>query len=99
MLEDNYMATKRQICKDQYLAKQDPQKYCADWCIATGNCDVFYDSYKFTPMQVLELCKECVLSEAEEPCDLPSAFFQDIDNDDDGSSETMINPEVSRLPN
>ena len=29
--------------KDTKLAKNDPQKYCADRCIATGNCDIYED--------------------------------------------------------
>ena len=29
--------------KDEKLAKDDPQKYCADRCVSTGNCDVFED--------------------------------------------------------
>ena len=29
--------------KDEKLAKDDPQKYCADRCISTGNCDIYED--------------------------------------------------------
>lgn len=29
--------------KDQRMAQEDPQRYCADRCIATGNCDIFED--------------------------------------------------------
>ena len=29
--------------KDENLAKKDPQAYCADRCIATGNCDIYED--------------------------------------------------------
>ena len=29
--------------KDKKLAQDDPQRYCADRCIATGNCDVYED--------------------------------------------------------
>jgi hypothetical protein len=27
--------------KDKRLAEKDPQKYCADRCVATGNCDIY----------------------------------------------------------
>ena len=40
----------RQQRKDKRLAKDDPRAYCADRCIATGNCEVFED-----------MCVECVL--------------------------------------
>lgn len=33
----------RQKRKDKRLAKDDPRAYCADRCIATGNCEVFED--------------------------------------------------------
>jgi hypothetical protein len=33
----------RMHAKDQKLAVLDPQKYCADRCITTGNCDIYED--------------------------------------------------------
>lgn len=45
MLGDDDMANLQQRRKDELMAKQDPQKYCVDRCIATGNCDVFEDLY------------------------------------------------------
>jgi hypothetical protein len=33
----------RQLARDRNLAKKNPQQYCADRCIATGNCDVYED--------------------------------------------------------
>lgn len=33
----------RQYAKDRKLAGEDPARYCADRCIATGNCDVYED--------------------------------------------------------
>jgi hypothetical protein len=33
----------RQHNKDKKLADKDPQAYCADRCIATGNCEVYED--------------------------------------------------------
>jgi hypothetical protein len=29
--------------KDKKMAENDPERYCADRCIATGNCDIFED--------------------------------------------------------
>mmetsp|Transcript_18352 Transcript_18352/g.37910 ORF Transcript_18352/g.37910 Transcript_18352/m.37910 type:complete len:172 (-) Transcript_18352:1-516(-) len=79
MLDDNSMYTDRQAAKDRYLAKRDPQRYCADRCIATGNCDVYEDIFEFSPEQVLEFCEECVLFDDElndeASCDIPDVFF------------------------
>jgi hypothetical protein len=33
----------RERARDRTLAKKNPQQYCADRCIATGNCDVYED--------------------------------------------------------
>ncbi|ACI65322.1 predicted protein [Phaeodactylum tricornutum CCAP 1055/1] len=98
----------RQVRKDQKLAKDDPARYCADRCLATGNCDVYedmyvptcrdchplhcrqlievthrspfsrsrYGSFSYSPQEVLEFCNDCVLSEGEEPCDIPDAFYE-----------------------
>jgi hypothetical protein len=33
----------RQKARDRSMAKKNPQQYCADRCIATGNCDVYED--------------------------------------------------------
>ena len=68
----------RQKRKDQKMAKKDPQQYCADRCIATGNCDVYEDFFEFSPEEVIEFCNDCVLSDGDEPCDIPEAFY-DID--------------------
>jgi hypothetical protein len=64
------------IRRDINLAKRDPQKYCADRCVSTGNCDVFEDMFDLTPEQVISFCTECVLSEEEEPCDVPEKFLK-----------------------
>jgi hypothetical protein len=29
--------------RDEKMAKDNPQKYCADRCVATGNCDIYED--------------------------------------------------------
>ena len=31
--------------KDKRMAEEDPERYCADRCIATGNCDIYEDLY------------------------------------------------------
>lgn len=31
------------------------------------------------PAEVIKFCKECVLSEDEEPCDIPETIFRDDD--------------------
>ena len=61
--------------KDVKLALNDPQRYCADRCVTTGYCDVFEDMYHMSPTQVMEFCTECVLSEDEEPCEVPDAMY------------------------
>jgi len=33
----------RMHAKDVKMAKEQPEKYCADRCVTTGNCDVFED--------------------------------------------------------
>ena len=66
----------RQKRKDRRLAQNDPQAYCADRCIATGNCEVFEDIFDFTPSEVIKFCEECVLSEEDDPCDVPDALFE-----------------------
>jgi hypothetical protein len=62
--------------RDMRLAFKDPEKYCADRCIATGNCDVFEDFYEMSPEQVIAFCTECVLSEDEDgECEIPEGFY------------------------
>ncbi|KAL7469411.1 hypothetical protein ACHAXS_009666 [Conticribra weissflogii] len=63
--------------KDEKMAENDPMRYCADRCVATGNCDVFEDMFEMGPDEVIKFCKECVLSEDEEPCDIPETIFKD----------------------
>ena len=52
--------------KDRKMAMSDPQRYCADRCVTTGNCDVYEDLYQMSATEVMEFCTECVLSEEEE---------------------------------
>jgi len=68
----------KQAVRDKKLAKNDPQMYCADRCVATGNCDVFEDMFDLSPMDVMKFCEECVLSEDEEPCDVPDKFLEEF---------------------
>jgi hypothetical protein len=74
---ESAIMARRQKKKDKRLAKQDPQRYCADRCIATGNCDVFEDIFDFTAEEVVKFCEECVISDEEEPCVVPEALFED----------------------
>jgi hypothetical protein len=64
--------------RDVNLAEKSPERYCADRCVATGNCDVFEDMYHLSPKEVMAFCKDCVLSEEEEPCDVPDAMFDGL---------------------
>lgn len=62
--------------KDKRLAFKDPERYCADRCVATGNCDIFEDFYEMSPEQVIAFCTECVLSEDEDgECEIPEGFY------------------------
>ena len=65
----------RQHRKDQKMAATDPERYCADRCISTGNCDILEDFYHLSPEEVLNFCEECVLS-TEGECELPHDFYE-----------------------
>jgi hypothetical protein len=41
--DDDPEQNMRERARDRTLARKDPQRYCADRCIATGNCDVYED--------------------------------------------------------
>lgn len=66
----------REVAKDKKMARHDPQRYCADRCVATGNCDVYEDVFQLSPDEVLAFCNDCVLSEEKEECDIPDAFYE-----------------------
>jgi len=70
----------RQLEKDRRLAHKDPAAYCADRCIATGNCDVFEDFFHLSPSDVMAFCTDCVMSDSEEPCDVPDYLWDDTFN-------------------
>ena len=66
--------------RDERMAFLKPEKYCADRCVATGNCDIFQDFYELGPEDVLKFCEECVLNfdedlDSEGGCDVPDAFY------------------------
>lgn len=66
-----------QKMRDYRLARTDPARYCADRCLATGFCDAYEEFFEFSAEEVKEFCTECVLSDDEEPCDVP--VFKSID--------------------
>mmetsp|Transcript_19563 Transcript_19563/g.34360 ORF Transcript_19563/g.34360 Transcript_19563/m.34360 type:complete len:181 (+) Transcript_19563:300-842(+) len=74
--------------KDEKMAENDPMRYCADRCVTTGNCDVFEDMFEMGPSEVIKFCNECVLSEEDEPCDIPESFF----GSDDASLSSGLHP-------
>lgn len=43
MRDDSEAIEYRQLLRDKKLARENPQQYCADRCIATGYCDVYED--------------------------------------------------------
>jgi Ca2+-binding EF-hand superfamily protein len=49
--------------RDQKLASDDPKKYCADRCLATGFCEVLEDFYDMTTTQVQTFCEACAGSD------------------------------------
>lgn len=69
-------AKKIQMRKDKRMARTDPMKYCADRCVATGSCEVWEDMFNMKADEVQQFCNECVLSEDEEPCDVPEKFIE-----------------------
>jgi hypothetical protein len=77
---DDYEVSRQQV-KDRKMALEDPMKYCADRCIATGNCDIYEEFFELSAEEVLAFCNECVLSEDGENCVLPEAFHKVIAED------------------
>ena len=80
--QEDDMRNFRQFAKDKKLAREDPARYCADRCVATGNCDVYEDIFELSPEEVLSFCNDCVLSEEKEECDIPPAFYEYGDGED-----------------
>jgi len=69
-------AKKIQMRKDRRMARDDPMRYCADRCVSTGNCQVWEDMFDLSAKEVRKFCEECVLSEDEEPCEVPDKFLE-----------------------
>ena len=67
---------KIQMRKDKRMAREDPARYCADRCVATGACEVYEDMFELSASEVMKFCQDCVLSEGEDPCDVPDAFLE-----------------------
>ena len=69
--------------RDERMAFLKPDKYCADRCLATGNCDILEDFYEMGPEDVVKFCEECVLNFNDESfdlehsdCSVPVAFYE-----------------------
>ncbi|KAL7553802.1 hypothetical protein ACHAWF_017129 [Thalassiosira exigua] len=71
-----YAARKIQMRKDKRMAREDPARYCADRCVSTGNCQVWEEMFEMAADEVQQFCTECVLSEEEEPCEVPEKFIE-----------------------
>lgn len=69
-------AQKIQMRKDKRMARDDPARYCADRCVATGNCQIWEEMFDMAPDEVQQFCQECVLSFDEEPCEVPDKFLE-----------------------
>jgi hypothetical protein len=41
--DNDMLLNRRQLLRDEKLARTNPQQYCMDRCIATGYCDVYED--------------------------------------------------------
>ena len=66
-----------ELRRDRRMVRKNPAQYCADRCVSTGHCEVFEDMLDMGPQEVMKFCTDCVLSEEEEPCDIPEAMFAD----------------------
>mmetsp|Transcript_13825 Transcript_13825/g.21366 ORF Transcript_13825/g.21366 Transcript_13825/m.21366 type:complete len:161 (+) Transcript_13825:66-548(+) len=75
IMEENLSTT--HLERDKRMARDHPMAYCADRCIATGHCDVFEDVFELSPTDVMKFCENCVLSDSEEPCDVPESYLED----------------------
>jgi hypothetical protein len=38
-----------------------------------------HDSFEFSPEEVMAFCTDCVLADDDEPCDIPDAFYDELD--------------------
>ena len=79
-----------QLRRDKKLAEKNPQQYCADRCVATGNCDVYEDIFEMSPTQVMEFCNDCVLAEDEDAeCPVDMLYDDEDDTSDLRTSSTL----------
>jgi len=77
MLDENQREEYAEHKRDERMAFTKPEQYCADRCIATGNCDIYQDFYELSPQDVLNFCEECVLNDTDDStCDVPDAFYE-----------------------
>jgi len=76
MMNEGEMEAFAEYKRDERMAFAKPDKYCADRCVATGNCDILQDFYELGPEDVLKFCEECVLDNKDGgSCDVPDAFY------------------------
>eukprot|EP00553_Chaetoceros_curvisetus_P007791 CAMPEP_0204612990 /NCGR_PEP_ID=MMETSP0717-20131115/1026_1 /ASSEMBLY_ACC=CAM_ASM_000666 /TAXON_ID=230516 /ORGANISM="Chaetoceros curvisetus" /LENGTH=124 /DNA_ID=CAMNT_0051625269 /DNA_START=208 /DNA_END=582 /DNA_ORIENTATION=+ len=64
-----------ELRRDVRMIERNPQKYCADRCVSTGHCEVLEDMFHLDASEVVKFCTDCVLSEDEEPCDIPQEML------------------------
>jgi len=88
MMDEDERQSMAEHRRDEKMAFTKPEQYCADRCVATGNCDILEDFYELTPESVIKFCEECVLNFDEEGdnfdgssgssagCDIPDAFYE-----------------------
>ena len=48
--------------------------------------------FDMDPREVIQFCNECVLSEDEEPCDIPDSIFASADDENPSPSSGMLHP-------
>ena len=79
MMDENDREAFAEHKRDERMAFLKPDKYCADRCLATGNCDILEDFYELGPEDVLKFCEECVLNfdtTEDVGCEVPEAFYE-----------------------
>ena len=82
-----------QLRRDKKMAEKNPQQYCADRCVATGNCEVYEDIYHMTPSQVMEFCNDCVLAEDEDAeCPVDMLYDDEDDTSDLRTNNSKLRP-------
>jgi len=59
------------------MAREYPDIYCKHKCLSSGNCEAFEDAFHMDSLQAMQFCKDCVLSDGEEPCDVPEQMLDE----------------------